>query len=88
LIGFELYTLEGLLWSWKFKLFPKLASYRSSSQEISKGWLSSSLGGFGFYGIDGLGFIDKSWDWSDCDLAIKTSSSCLGDNSFSSSGIS
>jgi hypothetical protein len=37
LIGFKLYSLKGLLWDWKFKLFPKSASNRSSSQEISKG---------------------------------------------------
>jgi hypothetical protein len=38
--------------------------------------ISSSLGGF--WGIDGLGLIAKSWGWSGYDLAIKTSFSCLG----------
>jgi hypothetical protein len=74
--GFELYSLEGLLWSWKFKLFPISASKRSCSQEIPKGWISSLFGGFRFRGIDGLGLIVKSWDWSGYDLAIKTFSSC------------
>ena len=40
------------------------------------------LGDFG--GIDGSGLIAISWDWSGCDLAIKTSSSCSGEDSFSS----
>jgi len=43
-------------------LFPKSASKRSSliSIRISKGGISSSLGGF--WGIDGSGLIAKSWD--------------------------
>jgi hypothetical protein len=31
-----------------------------------------------FGGIDALGSIAKSWNWSGCDLAIKTPFSCLG----------
>jgi hypothetical protein len=45
-------------------------------QSFSKSGISYSLGGF--WGIDSLGSIAKSWDWSCCDLAIKTSFSCLG----------
>jgi hypothetical protein len=50
------------LWNWKFKLFPKSAPKRSSliSTGISKGGISSSLGGFEFWGIDGSGLITKS----------------------------
>jgi hypothetical protein len=49
-------------------------------QSFSKGGISSSLGGF--WG-DGLELIAKSWDWSGCDLAIKTSFSCPGIDSLS-----
>ena len=60
--GFELYLIEGLLSSRKFKLFPKSVSKRSSliSTGIPKGGISSSLGRF--LGIDGLGLIAKLWD--------------------------
>jgi hypothetical protein len=54
-----------------------------NSKGFSKGGISSFLGGF--WGIDGLGLIAKSWDWNGRDLAIKTSSSYSGDDSFSSS---
>ena len=59
--GFELYSLDGLLCSRKFKLFPKSALKRSSliSIGISKGGISSFLRGF--WGIDGSG-LTKSWD--------------------------
>ena len=40
------------------------------------------LGDFG--DIGGSGLIATSWDRSGCDLAIKTSSSCFGEDSFSS----
>ena len=39
-----------------------------------------------FWAIGGSGLIATSWDWSGCDLAIKTFSSCYGEDSFSSSG--
>jgi hypothetical protein len=54
-----------------------------NSKGFSKGGISSSLGGF--WNIDDSRLIAKSWDWNGHDLAIKTSSSCLGDDSFSSS---
>jgi hypothetical protein len=34
-------------------------------------------------GINGLELIAKTWDWSGCDLTIKTSFSCPGINSLS-----
>jgi hypothetical protein len=51
-------------------------------EEILKGCLSSFLRGF--WGLDGLRWMAKPWDQSGCDLAFKTFSSCLGDDSFSS----
>jgi hypothetical protein len=54
-----------------------------NSKEFSKGGMSSSLGGF--WDNDDSGLIAKSWDWNSYDLAIKTFSSCSGDDSFSSS---
>jgi hypothetical protein len=58
--GYKLYSLEGLLYSRQFKLFLKSTLKRSSliSTGISKGEISSPLGGF--WGIDGLGLVAKS----------------------------
>ena len=81
-----IYSLEGLLW--EFNALLKSAPKRSSliSIGISKDGIPSSLGGF--WGIGSSGLIAKSWDWSGCDLGIKTFSSYSGDDSFSSSGSS
>jgi hypothetical protein len=65
-----------LLWILKFHSLPKLIIY--------KGWISSSLKGF--QDIDGLGLIAKPWDWSDGDIAIRTSLLWLEDAFFSSFG--
>ena len=72
--GFEISMLESLLWNQKSK---------PSVSERFKVEIPSSLGEF--WGIDGLGSIVK--DQSYCDLAIETSSSCLGTGSFTFSGI-
>jgi hypothetical protein len=47
-----------------------------------QGGIPSSFGGF--WGIGGSRLIAKSWDQSGCDLSIKNSSSCSGEDSFSS----
>jgi hypothetical protein len=54
-----------------------------SLERISKGRITSSLKWFG--STTGLGWIVKSWDWKVYNVAMKTSSSSLGDGSFSSS---
>jgi hypothetical protein len=54
-----------------------------NSKGFSKGGISSSLGGF--WDINDLGLIAKSWDQNGQDLAIKTFSFYSGDDSFSSS---
>jgi hypothetical protein len=48
-------------------------------ERISKGRISSSLRGF--WSVAGLGWIAKSWGWNVCNVAMKTSSSSLGDDS-------
>jgi hypothetical protein len=58
------------------------APLKSSLERISKGRISSSLRGF--WSTKGLGLIAKSWDWNVCNVAMETSSSCLGDSFFSS----
>ena len=77
---FKLYALKYLLWSRKFKLLPK------SLERICKGRITSSL--WGFCGITNLGWIAKAWGWNVCKVAMKTSSSSLGDDSFSTYMIS
>jgi hypothetical protein len=54
-----------------------------SLERISKGRITSSLKWF--WSITGLGWITKSWDWKVCNVAMKTSSSSLGNDSFFSS---
>jgi hypothetical protein len=49
-------------------------------ERISKGRITSSLRGF--WSTTSLGWIAKSWDWKVCNVAMKTSSSSLGDGSF------
>jgi hypothetical protein len=68
--------IKSLLRSLKFHDLPKLIIY--------KGGISSSLKGF--KDIDGLGLIAKPWDWSDGDIAIRTSLLWLEDGFFSSFG--
>jgi hypothetical protein len=64
--------LRRLMWSLKFHDLSKLIIY--------KGWIFSSLKGF--QDIDGLGLIAKPWDWSDGDMAIRTSLLWLEDALF------